>query len=86
MISEAICTGNGGEFYTVKPPCRSLERIFFDGIDVETPPKYVEDNPWMNETVGIIFDFKDLTYKEVKSVRGMDIQALIDKCSLHILM
>ena len=76
--------GNGGNFYKVEPPCRSLERIFYDGIDVDTPQKYIEDDPWMNDTVGLMLDFKEWTYKEVKSVRGMDIQALIGKYSMNI--
>ena len=84
LIHEAIYMGNGENFYTVKPPCRSLERIFYDGIDVDTPQKYIEDDPWMNDTVGLMLDFKEWTYKEVKSVRGMDIQALIGKYSMNL--
>ena len=77
LLNEAFHASSIGTFYTVETPCRSLERIFYDSIDVETPQFLIEKNPWMNESVLMNFEFKEATYKEVKLVRGMDVQALI---------
>ena len=83
LINDAFRTGNEGPFHTVKPPCRSLERISTDVIDIELSEgyqKWIEDsNPWMNGSIKMFLDFKEWTYKEVKSVRGMDVQTLIGK-------
>ena len=56
--------------YTGKLPCRSLERIQYDSQDIETHKS--EFN-----VIQLRFNFRDYTYKEVKSVRSMDLQALI---------
>ena len=82
-ISEAVYNGNAKRFLTVQNPCRSLERISYDSIDVEKPQIWMRYNPWFNDSVGVALDFKEWTYKEVKSVRGMDIQALIGKFTMH---
>ena len=86
LIFEAMDTGNTKAFYTVKTPCRSLERIYYDGIDQEIPQRWMLNNPSfiINETVGLFFDFKESTYKEVKSVRGMGTQALIGKYTIGL--
>ena len=85
LLLKAIHIGNTETFYRVESPCRSLERISFDAIDVEISQIWMES--WIsksgysliNDSVGIFLDFKEWTYKEVKSIRGMDIQALIGK-------
>ena len=64
---------------TIDTPCRSLEMIRTDVKDAKTPDFWIEDEPWMNTSVGLILDFTEFTYKEVRSVRGMDAQALIGK-------
>ena len=79
-IREAFYIGNAKKFFTVENPCRSLERISYDGMDIEIRQTWIKRYPWMNESVGVVLNFKELTYKEIKSVRGMDIQALIGKC------
>ena len=83
LIHDAFHTGNSGTFHTVKLPCRSLERISIDATDIELSQKYKkwleETNPWMNGSLKMILNYKDWTYKEVKSVRGMDFQSLIGK-------
>ena len=57
--------------YTGILPCRSLEKIQYDVRDIDLPPG--ENQSF----VMLIFNFRDFTYKEVKDVRSMDIQALI---------
>ena len=79
LFAQALSTSHTMNFYTVETPCRSLERISIDAMDVPTPQKWIEKFPFMNESVGIMLDFKELIYKEVKNVRGMDTQALIGK-------
>ena len=79
----AVHNGNAKRFLTVENPCRSLERISYDAIDVENPQIWMRYNHWLNESVGVPLDFKEWTYKEVKSVRGMDIQALIGKFTMN---
>ena len=66
----------------VRTPCRSLESIQYDVMDVETPEKWKKNTTWMNESIGVILDFTELSYKEIKRVRGMDVQALIGKVIL----
>ena len=38
-----------------------------------------EHSKMTNESVGMILDFKEWNYKEVKNVKGMDPQALIGR-------
>ena len=81
IFTEAIRRGNR---YLPLPdqvdtPCRSLERAPLDGKDVEIPADWIEREHWMNTSVGVMVDFTGFTYKEVKNVRGMDLQALIGK-------
>ena len=85
LFAEAVSTSHTMNFYTVETPCRSLERISIDVMDVQTPQRWLEMYPFMNESVGIMLDFKELIYKEVKNVRGMDTQALIGKYRTIIL-
>ena len=66
----------------VRTPCRSLESIQYDVMDVETPEKWKRKTPWMNESIGVLLDFTELSYKEIKRVRGMDVQALIGNAIL----
>ena len=68
--------------YAVRTPCRSLESIQYDVMDVETPEKWKKNTTWMNESIGVILDFTELSYKEIKRVRGMDVQALIGNVML----
>ena len=56
--------------YTGHLPCRSLERIQFEAMDIEM--KEVK-----HSAIQLKFRFKEFTYKEVKSVRSMDLQGLI---------
>ena len=85
LIFEAMEIGNIKDFYTVQTPCRSLERVSFDSIDVETPNKWMEQHHWTNDTVGMIIDFREWTYKEVTNMRGMDVQSLIGKYNTDLL-
>ena len=82
IYQAALERGNRGLPDTIDIPCRSLERVRYDVKDVETPDVWIKMWPWMNTSVGVNLDFADFTYKEVKSVRGMDVQALIGKLSL----
>ena len=61
--------------YDRKYPCRSLEKIQYDSQDVDMPSDGDESK------VSVVFNFKEFTYKEIKSVRSMDIQALIGNIS-----
>ena len=54
------------------PPCRTLEKQQFDVFDAPHP----ENFEWKEE-ITMWFDFKELTYKEVKNIRSMDRQALV---------
>ena len=54
------------------PPCRTLEKQQFDVYDAPHP-----DNFEYKDEITMWFDFKELTYKEVKSIRSMDRQALV---------
>ena len=56
--------------------------VRYDVKDVETPDVWIKKWPWMNTSVGVILNFAEFTYKEVKSVRGMNKQALIGKLFL----
>ena len=85
LFAKAVSTSHTMNFYTIETPCRSLERISIDVMDVQTPQRWIEMFPFMNESVGIMLDFKELIYKEVKNVRGMDTQALIGKYRITIL-
>ena len=77
MFTEASITGNRRSSYMTKTPCRTLERINYD---VQTAEAQEE---WNDTTVAL--DFTEFTYKEVKNVRGMDIQALIGTIFLSYL-
>ena len=59
--------------YTEVKPCRGLEKIQFDSIDIEAVIDY--------ETPVIEFRivFPEFSYKEVRNVRSMDEQTLIGK-------
>ena len=57
--------------YTEDQPCRGLEKIQFDTLDIDWENDY--ETPWVQ--FQIIFD--EFSYKEVKSVRSMDEQTLI---------
>ena len=64
--------------YTGMLPCRSLERIQFDVSDIETPDSdMAKRHEEAHSLVKLRFNFREFTYKEVKSVRSMDIQGLI---------
>ena len=62
--------------YTGLLPCRSLEKIQYDARDIDFSS---DEN---NSYVKLLFNFREFTYKEVKSVRGMDLQALVGKSLL----
>ena len=82
MANDAAVSGELEASNVVKTPCRSLESIQYDVMDVETPEKWKKNTTWMNESIGVILDFTELSYKEIKRVRGMDVQALIGKMIL----
>ena len=73
LYSKAMFISNREAFYTVKPQCRSLERIQYDFVDVETPQSW----RLANGTIGVVLSFQEVTYKEGKYVPGMDVQGLI---------
>ena len=80
LLSEASHIGSTKTFYTVETPCRSLERVSYDSIDVKPPQNWMKEHSTMtNESVGMILDFKEWNYKEVKNEQGMDPQALIGR-------
>ena len=82
IYQAAIERGNRGLPDTIDIPCRSLRMVRYDVKDVETPDVWIKKWPWMNTSVGVILNFAEFTYKEVKSVRGMNKQALIGKLFL----
>ena len=82
MANYAAVSGELEASNVVRTPCRSLESIQYDVMDVETPEKWKKNTTWMNESIGVILDFTELSYKEIKRVRGMDVQALIGKVIL----
>ena len=54
-------------------PCRGLERIQYDSVDEQLS----DDDPALNGSLTILFEFMESTYKDLKHVRSMDLQALI---------
>ena len=72
MLSEATFTGNRKLHFMDKRPCRTMERIHYD---LQTTKNQLKGN----DTVAIILDFSEFTYKEVKNLQGMDLQTLIGK-------
>ena len=62
--------------YTKTLPCRSLEKIQYDVRDIDLPTGENQSFVTLN------FNFREFTYKEVKDVRSMDVQALIGIYSL----
>ena len=60
-------------------PCRGLERIQYDLVDEAFDDDLLSANPFFNRSLGILFDFKESTYKELKHVKSMDYQDLIGK-------
>ena len=80
ILATAYNAGLSGKVHKSwknEAPCRSLENIQYDVMDVETPEKWKKEKPWMNDSIGLNLVFTDLSYKEIKRVRGMDMQALI---------
>ena len=77
VANDAAISGEMEASYVARTPCRSLESIQYDVMDVETPEKWKNEEPWMNDSIGVMLDFTELSYKEIKRVRGMDVQALI---------
>ena len=64
--------------YTGTMPCRSLERIQYDFQDIEIPDSDMQRlHQVPHSAVKLRFNFREFTYKEVKSVRSMDLQGLI---------
>ena len=55
-------------------PCRGLEKIQYDLVEEDIPEALLSV---FNGSVSIYFEFTESTYKELKHVRNMDIQALI---------
>ena len=58
-------------------PCRGLEKIQYDLVDEDFPSALLSVYPELNGSPSIYFEFTESTYKELKHVRNMDIQALI---------
>ena len=80
LYAEAALKGIHEPFYSVQPPCRSLERIQYDLVDVETPATWKKGIG--NVSVGMIIDFKEFTYKEITKLPGMNLQEFIGKLCL----
>ena len=76
MLKEAFDRGNRRPTYMSVHPCNSLERISYDVKHVELSEAW---RAHLRGSLGIFFDFTEFTYKEIKTVRGMDIQALIGR-------
>ena len=72
-------------------PCRGLEKIQYDLVNEDFPSALLSVFPVLNGSLTIYFEFTESTYKELKHVRNMDIQALIGNrnnqysCSNYIL-
>ena len=58
-------------------PCRGLERIQYDFAEEEFPNDVSSESPGLNGSLRFTFEFMESTYKELKHVRSMDLQALI---------
>ena len=58
-------------------PCRGLEKIQYNSVDIDFAKNLTSEMPWTNGSLGITFEFMESTYKELKHVRSMDVQALI---------
>ena len=56
-------------------PCRGLEKIQYDLVEEDIPDALLSSG--FNGSLSIYFEFTESTYKELKHVRNMDIQALI---------
>ena len=52
------------------PPCRKMERIQYDMRDIDLPDT-------AEPTITIMLNYREFTYKEIKSVRNMDLHALV---------
>ena len=72
LITDALFGGLESEPFTDTPPCRSLEKVQYDIRDIDLP----ETVP---SIVTMQFNFREFTYKEIKDIRGMDLQALIGR-------
>ena len=57
-------------------PCRRFENIVYSYGDVETPVGYFDA---INSSVTMVFDYSTPNYKEVRGVKGMDLQSFIGK-------
>ena len=60
----------------------AIRRIQYEVSDEPLTDEIVKDYPILNDSLGIYFEFKEPTYKELKHVRSMDGQALIGKETL----
>ena len=58
-------------------PCRGLERIDYDYFDDEWSDTELSSSPVFNESLGLVFYFKESTYKEFVHVKSIDEQSLI---------
>lgn len=58
-------------------PCRGLERIQYDFVDDQFNNEFLLEYQAQNGSLAISFEFMESTYKELKHVRSMDLQALI---------
>ena len=73
-------------------PCRGLEKIQYDLVEEDLPDALLSVSPGFNGSLSIYFEFTESTYKELKHVRNMDIQALIGNrnnqysCSNYIIL
>ena len=81
MLKEAFDRGNRRPTYMSVHPCNSLERISYDVEHYQNGdiPEWWRNRFGIHDKLGIFFDFTEFTYKEIKTVRGMDIQALIGR-------
>ena len=81
LWKDAQYNFNRDTFYTIRAPCRSLERIQYDVMDLKMNERTADmkNERWLNDSVGMMLQFSEFSYKEVKRVPGMDVQSLIGK-------
>ena len=76
LIKSATSGNLQSKHYTGVPPCRRLEKIQYEHRDIDL----VETK---SQSFTIQLNYKEVSYKEIKSVRSMDIQGLIGSNSFY---
>ena len=75
LIFSAVFGDLESANYTKTLPCRTLEKVQYDVRDIDLGHENVS-------TVRLIFNLREYTYKQVKEVRSMDLQALVGNQNL----